>query len=125
MSMRVSETMIFVHDFDKAVHFYVEHVGFKLKEKHDWGFALLYMDDTHLLGIMDEAKWTRQYPDDDGLPRPRVAIQTDDFEGEMARLKAAGVHMGAPVGKAGETQSVNFWDEDENAFFLWCEPGSC
>lgn len=122
MATRVSETMIFVRDMDEAIRFYTQQVGFKLVKRFDWGFAYLDMDGKSTLGLMLESKWQREYPDTDELPAPRVALQTDDFDHEIARLKNNGVHMGVVKGEPGGHRAVNFWDVDENAFFLWTDP---
>lgn len=122
MAIRVSETMLFVRDLDEAIRFYTHQVGFQLLEKFDWGFAYLMMPGGHRLGIMLESVWTREYPDDENLPHPRVALQTDDLDVEIRRLLEAGVRVGEVRGEEGSQRSVVFWDSDENTFFLWHDP---
>lgn len=120
--MRVSETMVFVRDLDEAIRFYTHQVGFELLERHEWGFAYLLMPGGHRLGLMLDSAWTREYPDDENLPHPRVALQTDDLEGEIKRLHEAGVHVGPVRGEQGEQRATVFWDSDGNSFFLWADP---
>jgi len=107
---------------DEAVHFYTQQVGFTLEVRHDWGFSVLKMDEQTRLGLMLESVWDREYPDNEDLPRPRVAIQTDDFDGEMTKLKQHGVPVGTINGEPGERRWVTFYDHDENPFFLWTDP---
>jgi predicted enzyme related to lactoylglutathione lyase len=122
MAIRVSETMLFVGDLDEAIRFYTQSLGWKLEERFDWGFAYINIDGSHRLGLMLASAWTRDFADGEGLPQPRVALQTDDFDAEHARLAQAGVHMGAITESEGGVRAVNFVDTDNNVFFLWYDP---
>jgi hypothetical protein len=51
-----------------------------------------------------------------------VAIQTDDFSAEIARLIDADVQLGSIHGEPGKRQTVTFYDSDYNLFFLWSDP---
>lgn len=121
MDWRVSETMVFVRSLDEAIRFYTHQVGFKLLERYDWGFAILEMDGQHKLGLMLESAWDREYPDDDTLPKPRVALRTTDLGADVRKLKEAGVHVGPVRETEAGSHSVVFWDEDSNPWFLWSE----
>jgi len=122
MARRVSETIIFVEDMDEALQFYTGCVGFTLEKRNDWGFTVLKMDDKTRLGLMLASAWDREYPDDDQLPKARVALQTDDFEGEIAKLRRSAVEIGTIKGEPGGRQAVTFTDPDGNPFFLWTDP---
>jgi catechol 2,3-dioxygenase-like lactoylglutathione lyase family enzyme len=122
MAIRVSETLYFVRDMDAAIRHYTEVLGFKLIEKDEWGFAVLDVDGTSKLGLILETAWEREFPDEDELPTPRLAIQTDDFAGEVHRLKALGVPFNTIRGEKGQRQSVTFYDHDENMIYLWSDP---
>ncbi|HZH98953.1 MAG TPA: VOC family protein [Fimbriimonadaceae bacterium] len=124
MAIRVSETMIFVRDMDSAIRFYTQQVGFKLAQRFDWGFATIDVDGNHRLGLMQEGAWEREYPDDDGLPRPRLSVQTDDFDADVQRMKNAGIGFGVIRGEPGKHRATNFFDADGNAIFLWTDPDS-
>ncbi len=121
MATRISETIYFVRDFEAAIAFYTQKVGFALEQRYDWGFAVLSAPGGKI-GIMLESHWDREFPDDDQIPRTRVAIQTDDFSGEIARLIKEGVQLGGIHGEPGQRQTVTFYDNDYNLFFLWSDP---
>jgi catechol 2,3-dioxygenase-like lactoylglutathione lyase family enzyme len=118
MPTKVSETIYYVNDLDVAVESYQRQLGFKLIEKQDWGWALFEVGGGRL-GLLTEAVWKQAGEDYDGLPRPRLAFQTDDIDGEVARLKAAGVDVGEFHGKSAEMRAVTFRDACGNEFFLW------
>jgi len=122
MARRLTETLYFVRDMDEAIQFYTQQVGFNVEQRFDWGFAVLTVDGSHRLGLVLESEWEREYPDEDSLPRPRIAIQTDDFAGEMHRLRNSGIPFGTIRGDRGKRQSVTFFDPDENPVFLWADP---
>jgi predicted enzyme related to lactoylglutathione lyase len=113
---KVSETIYFVRDLDAAVEFYTTRLGWTLREKYEWGWAQLDIDGSARVGLLTEAAWKEQ---GEGLPRPRIALQTTDIEGEVKRLKTAGVECEDISGEPGTLRAVTFSDLDGNAFFLW------
>lgn len=121
MATRLSETIYFVRDLDEAIQFYTHQVGFKLDERYDWGFAVLSSGNAKL-GLMLESLWEREYPDEDELPKARIALQTNDFDGELRRLRSMSVPLGTVHGEHGKRQAVTFSDPDENAIYLWSDP---
>lgn len=121
MSFRLSETLYFVRDMDDAIRFYTEQIGFTLEQRYDWGFAVLNADGS-CIGLMLESAWDREFPDTDELPKPRIALQTDDFDTQVHRLRTLGVAMGTVNGHHGGRQTVTFCDLDENPIFLWSDP---
>ena len=123
MALRVTETMIFVRDLDEAIRFQTEKLGFRLEQRFDWGFAYIDMGG-HRLGLMLESKWQREYPDDEGLPRPRVSLETDDLDAVLHHLHQRGVRYSTVQGHEGATRAVTFYDDDGNPFFLWSDPAS-
>lgn len=124
MSLRVNDTMIFVRDMDEAVRFYTHKLGFKLEKQFDWGFAYIDMGGGSRLGLMLESKWNREYPDDEGLPKPRISFETDNFEEVLEMFHRKGIQHSTIMGHDGATRAVNFFDEDGNAFFVWNDPNS-
>ena len=118
MAIRISETIYYVHDLDKGVQFYQDRLGFTLIEKQDWGWALF---EAHggKVGLLTEAVWRQAGEDYEGMPRPRVAFQTDDIEGEVAKLREAGVEVGDYHGKSDSMRAVTFRDLCGNEYFLW------
>jgi catechol 2,3-dioxygenase-like lactoylglutathione lyase family enzyme len=122
MARRVSETLYFVRDLDRAIQFYTQKVGYTLQHRYDWGFAIVSVDGHGNLGLMLETEWEREYPDDDSLPRPRMAIQTDQFEEDLHHLRQMGVPTSSVQGKPGGRRAVSFFDPEENAVLLWSDP---
>lgn len=118
MGRRLSETIYYVHDLNSAVDFYVGYFGFELIEKQDWGWALLEAGGGKV-GLLTEAVWKQSGADYEGLPRPRLAFQTDDLDGEIARLRASGVEVEDAKGEPGKMRAVTFRDLCGNEFFLW------
>ena len=117
--MRVSETIYCVRDMDAAVQQYTEAFGFTLLSRQDWGWALLDGGNGQRVGLV-LAKWMREEGDDlDRLPSPRLGVQTDDIDANVARLRAAGIPVTDPQGPAGQTRTATFTDADGNLFFLW------
>jgi catechol 2,3-dioxygenase-like lactoylglutathione lyase family enzyme len=119
MATRVSETIYYVHDLDKAVAFYRDQLGFELLDKQDWGWALFSVDGAAKVGLLTEAVWRQSGADYDILPHPRLAMRTNDIEGEVARLKSAGVSVGEIQGDVGKMRAVTYRDLCGNEFFLW------
>jgi catechol 2,3-dioxygenase-like lactoylglutathione lyase family enzyme len=118
MVTKVSETIYYIHDLDQAVEFYTQKLGWTLIEKLDWGWAQLSIDGTARVGLLTEAVWAAKNKED-GLPRPRIGLQTIAIEAEVARLRAAGVTCEDVKGEPGTMRAVNFTDLDGNEFFLW------
>lgn len=103
--MRISLIAITVHDYDEAIRFYVDKLGFTLEEDTDLG---------------NEKRWVRVRPPgapEDGAgfllaravtPGQRASVgnqtggrvflflETDDFHRDHARLTAAGVNFVRP-----------------------------
>ena len=122
MAIRLSETIYFVRNLDDAIKFYTEFIGFKLESRYDWGFAVLDVDGKSKVALMLESEWDREYPDEDLLPCPRVAIQTDDFDATIRNLRAHRIDLGTVKGEPGARQTVTFIDPDQNPIFLWSDP---
>jgi catechol 2,3-dioxygenase-like lactoylglutathione lyase family enzyme len=119
MASQVSETIYYVHDLDQAVEFYRDALGYQLLDQQDWGWALLSIDGTNNVGLLTEAVWKQSGADYEGLPRPRIAIRTDDIEGEVARLKRRGVEVDELKEGKDAMRAVTFRDCCGNEFFLW------
>ncbi|MBX3114574.1 MAG: VOC family protein [Fimbriimonadaceae bacterium] len=114
----MSETIYYVHDLDEAVESYQKQLGFNLILKQDWGWALLELHGGKI-GLLTEAVWKQSGEDYDGMPRPKMAFQTDDIEGEVTKLKEAGADVDDLHGEPGSMRAVTFRDLCGNEFFLW------
>ena len=120
MTQRLTLTALLVRDYDEAIDFYVRKVGFDLREDTDmgggkrWvvvspsggGAALLLAKSAGAKGVGEQ-----------GAGRVLLFLQTDDFDGDHARMSAAGVtFLEAPRREAYGTVAVfedlygNRWD---------------
>ncbi|HTK50861.1 MAG TPA: VOC family protein [Gemmatimonadaceae bacterium] len=87
-----------VHDVDAAVAFYTTHLGFHLDMRPAPPFAMLSRGELRLvLSAPNPQGGGGQSMPDGTQPEPggwnRFAIQVDDLEAEVARLRAAGVRF--------------------------------
>ncbi len=119
MARRITETLYFVRDLDKAIPFYTESLGMRLITHQDWGFALLAADESHFVGLLQDDVWKAPRHHADALPVPRLSYKTDDIDGEVARLREKGVLVEEVSGEGDQVRAAIFRDEDMNPFFLW------
>jgi len=87
-----------VRDVDAAVAFYTTHLGFRLDMRPAPPFAMLSRGELRLVLSAPNSRGGGGQPMPDGtLPEPggwnRFAIQVDDLEATVTRLRAAGVHF--------------------------------
>jgi catechol 2,3-dioxygenase-like lactoylglutathione lyase family enzyme len=122
VSIKMSDTTYYVRNLEEAIDFYTGKLGFRLREKFDWGFAYIDIDGQHCIGLMSCDSWKEEFPSEAADLRPRVALETDDFDAEYDRLKKRGVRLSSVAGKPSETRGVMIWDSDENPIFLWGPP---
>ncbi|WP_423760960.1 VOC family protein [Burkholderia sp. NLJ2] len=99
--MRIYVTSIFVDDQDKALTFYTDKLGFRLKNNipvGDYRWLTVVSQDqpdgTELLLEPSNHRAVGPYKQalyEDGIPA--ASFQVDDLDGEFARLTAHGVHF--------------------------------
>ena len=87
-----------VRDVDAAISFYTTHLGFHLDMHPAPAFAMLSRGELRLVLSAPNAQAGGGQPMPDGRrPEPggwnRFAIQVDDLESIVARLRTAGVHF--------------------------------
>ena len=87
-----------VHDVDAAIAFYTAQLGFTLVMHPAPPFAMLARGDLRLaLSAPNPSGGGGQAMPDGTMPAPggwnRFAIEVDDFEAMVGRLKAAGAHF--------------------------------
>lgn len=119
MAWRMTETLTFVSDLSAAVANYVEGFGFRVVEIEDWGFALLELPGGGRLGLLAATTWDPGWKPGSPLPQPRLSLQTDDIDAEVARLSAAGVWVSPIRGEPGTVRVATLRDRDGNRLFLW------
>jgi catechol 2,3-dioxygenase-like lactoylglutathione lyase family enzyme len=96
--MATVQVRYIVHDVDKAIPFYTEQLGFKLDMHPAPPFAMLSRGDLRLaLSAPNPAGGGGQSMPDGTKPQPggwnRFAIEVDDIEGTVSRLRNAGAHF--------------------------------
>ena len=127
--MRIHLTGVFVDDQDKALRFYTETLGFKLKHNVPVGrFAWITVvseeapEGMELLLEPDEHPAVRPYKAalvKDGIPCASFAV--DDVEAEHERLVAKGVRFVQPPTDAGTVMTAVFDDTCGNLIQITAE----
>jgi catechol 2,3-dioxygenase-like lactoylglutathione lyase family enzyme len=99
MSMRLTLTVLLVRDYDEAIAFYVEKLGFTLTANDDQGGGKRWVVVTPsaggaglLLARGIGADQQARIGDQTG-GRVGLFLQTDDFADDHARMSAAGVRF--------------------------------
>lgn len=89
-----------VNDVDEAVAFYKGLLGLELEQQMGPAFAIVVLDGTPLWLSGPASSAARPMPDG-AKPEPggwnRVAVEVDDIEAEVTRLRAAGVRFRGEV----------------------------
>ena len=109
-----------VSNMSAAIQFYVEKLSFTLssravnaEEREEYAF--LALGDLRLELIWDLKQTAYQKPDIKQPYCPHLAIETDDMERAVARLRKEGVPIiRGPLAIAGEVTWVYFADPDNN-----------
>ncbi len=83
-----------VHDFDAAMRFYTEALGFKEKVSWGEGDKRAVMLDTGQGSYLEVFAGGKEPPDNKTLgPILHVALRTTDVDGTIARVRAAGFQI--------------------------------
>ena len=96
--MSTVQVRYIVHDVDAAIEFYTSQLGFTLVMHPAPPFAMLSRGDLRLVLSAPNPMGGGGQPMPDGtMPEPggwnRFAIEVDDIEAMVARLRSAGVHF--------------------------------
>lgn len=85
-----------VNDVDDAVAFYTGLLGFELEQQMGPAFAIVVLDEVPLWLSGPASSAARPMPDG-AQPEPggwnRIALQVEDIEAEVTRLRATGVRF--------------------------------
>jgi catechol 2,3-dioxygenase-like lactoylglutathione lyase family enzyme len=85
-----------VDDVDRAVAFYVEHLGFSLDRRMGPAFAIVSLGDLALWLSGPQSSAARSMPDG-RLPEPggwnRLVIEVDDLEAKVIELRQTALHF--------------------------------
>jgi catechol 2,3-dioxygenase-like lactoylglutathione lyase family enzyme len=111
-----------VDDVETAVAFYTTHLGFTLNSSAAPAFADVSRGDLRLLLSGATSSAGRAMPDG-RRPEPggwnRIQLIVDDIDGEVARLRAAGVRLRNDVIKGPGGSQVLVEDPSGNAIELF------
>jgi len=96
--MATVQVRYIVHDVDAAIAFYTQHLGFTLVMHPAPPFAMLSRGDLRLvLSAPNRSGGGGQAMPDGRQPEPggwnRFAIEVDDIDAMVGRLRAAGAHF--------------------------------
>ena len=85
-----------VKDVDRAIAFYTEHLGFKLKQRMSPAFAYISRDDLTLWLSGPQSSAARPMPDG-RRPEPggwnRLVLEVEDLPSRVAQMKQAGIRF--------------------------------
>jgi catechol 2,3-dioxygenase-like lactoylglutathione lyase family enzyme len=118
-----------VSNMDVAIQFYVEKLGFTLSSRavnteEGEEYAFLALGDLRLELIQDLKQKDYQKPQIKPPYCPHLAIETDDMERAVVRLRESGVPIiRGPLEITGEETWVYFRDPDNNVleYIQWYE----
>jgi glyoxylase I family protein len=98
--MKLNALMVryIVNDVDATIAFYKKHLGFEVDAQSGPYFAILSREGMQLVLSPPKGPGGGSQPMSDGRrPEPggwnRIIVRTSDLEGEVARLRNAGVHF--------------------------------
>jgi lactoylglutathione lyase len=109
-----------VSNIDAAIRFYVERLGFTLKSnsvnpEEGEAYAFLTLADVRLELLQDLKEDVYEKPQVKPPYCPHLAIETDDMEEVVRRLRQSGVAiLRGPLEIEGEETWVYFTDPDNN-----------
>jgi len=118
------EVLYLVDDLDHAIRFWGEALNSRVKQRHDWGFALLEFAPDVDLALMEKSCFGSDFLAPGDQRGARISLRVKDLDVEIQRLRELGAQLGQISGAAGECRAVNAYDSDGNALFLWEEPES-
>jgi catechol 2,3-dioxygenase-like lactoylglutathione lyase family enzyme len=87
-----------VDDVEAAINFYVAHLGFTVRSNPAPAFADFVRGPLRLLLSGKESSGARATPDENSGPgRNRIHLILDDFDGEVQKLRDAGLSFSSEV----------------------------
>lgn len=108
-----SHVMIYVNDLDRAAKWYQSMLGFRV----------MFLASPHYGSLMhDGMKFRLDLHPDGGKGRvgtgPQTYFVTDDIDGEVKRLRGAGVKVDDPRSESGSPRFAGFRDSEGNELGL-------
>ncbi|MGQ0549077.1 MAG: VOC family protein [Armatimonadota bacterium] len=94
--MELASIRYMVKDVDRAIAFYTEHLGFRLKQRMGPNFAYVFKDDVTLWLSGPQSSAARPMPDG-RRPEPggwnRFVVEVSDLPSRVAEMKKAGIQF--------------------------------
>jgi catechol 2,3-dioxygenase-like lactoylglutathione lyase family enzyme len=118
--MSISKVQLFsipVTDQDRARRFYTETLGFELVRDQQMGPDQRWVQ-VRPAGAQTSATLVTWFPTLAPGSLQGVVLETEDLEGEVERLRAAGLEIPAGIEEAPWGRWVTFNDPDGNGFVL-------
>lgn len=87
-----------INELDPAVEFYTKYLGFQIKQQNKPYFAMLSRGQLELILSANSGPGGAAKPMSNGQKAEpggwdRIILNVDDLQGEVSRLKSAGVHF--------------------------------
>lgn len=115
-----------VNDVDRAIVFYTQYLGFKLKRQMGPAFANISRDDLTLWLSGPQSSAARPMPDG-RRPEPggwnRFVLEVEDLPSRVAEMKQAGIHFRNEIVVGPGGKQILAEDPDGNPVELF-EPAS-
>jgi predicted enzyme related to lactoylglutathione lyase len=106
---------IMVSDVDKALAFYTEVLGLKLKKRYSEKYAEVEVGDFVLgLHIINAANTDVSIPNN-----LSVGFRVEDLEAVVAKLRGKGLTFSSSIEEGKGGWFINFQDPDSNPLYLW------
>lgn len=124
--MRVASIRYLVSDVERAIAFYTQRLGFRLKQQMGPAFAQVSRDDLTLWLSGPQSSAARPMPDG-RRPEPggwnRLVLEVKDLPSRVAEMKQAGLHFRNEIVVGPGGKQILAEDPDGNPIELF-EPAS-
>lgn len=114
MFKKLSHTMYYANDLERAVKFYQEVLGFSVGFHHPKSYASLFHKG---MNCRLDLHPTEANSKDVGFG-PITYFTTDDIKRDLATLKDKGVKVSEPRREGSSPLFATFWDSEGNAIGL-------
>jgi catechol 2,3-dioxygenase-like lactoylglutathione lyase family enzyme len=111
MFKKLSHTMMYVTNLDRAVKFYTDKLNFKVRFHHPEAFASLYNE---AMNCRLDLHPTEADSKDVGFG-PIVYFASENIDRDLSLLKSMGVKTGEAKSVVGSPRFATFWDSEGNA----------
>jgi len=114
----LGECLLFVEDLPAAESFFIDKLGFSVKERHEDLFTALRRGEGPVVGVYHRPRWW-EAPDELPVMPVRLFLECPDLKAEHARQVAAGANPGAIKEKGAGLSWFSSTDPDGNTITFW------